>query len=241
DCVTGGKCTVCEAEVEPSKLLHNYVPATCTAPMTCTRCEATRGEAKGHKFKAATCFAPKICTVCNTKEGKALGHTTSNGICERCKGEFFPSPSHKVIYYLKSKGEYIPETGAYAYVLEHSNSFTLIGYNPSRGSLILENYYYYDNGDVEAVSMDMPFFDHIYTFEYIYVSGEYVEFMGEGSLDAYTFTKSTKEGFSNYMGKYDQVYTDNLNEAFYEMLTDANVILKKLCGMSIKDIDFKVY
>lgn len=241
DCVTGGKCSVCEAEVEPSKLIHDFAPATCTDPRTCTRCGATRGEADGHSFKAATCTTPKICTVCNTKEGNGLGHTTSNGICERCKKEFFPSPSHKVIYYLKAEGEYLSETNSYVYAVQHSDSITLIGYNPERGSLILENYYYFDNGDMEAVSLDMPFHDHVYTFEYVYVAGEYVEFMGTGSLDAYTFTKSTVEGFSNYMGKYDQVYTDNLNEAFAEMLADADFMLNKLCGMSIKDIDFKVF
>ncbi|MBR4880654.1 MAG: S-layer homology domain-containing protein, partial [Clostridia bacterium] len=38
DCITGGKCSVCEAEVAPSTILHNFTEATCTAPMTCTRC-----------------------------------------------------------------------------------------------------------------------------------------------------------------------------------------------------------
>ncbi|MBQ3182355.1 MAG: S-layer homology domain-containing protein, partial [Clostridia bacterium] len=71
DCVTGGKCMTCEADVEPSAILHSFMSATCTAPRTCRDCGTTRGEANGHKWNAATCTAPKTCVVCNAKEGYA--------------------------------------------------------------------------------------------------------------------------------------------------------------------------
>lgn len=51
--------------------IHNYNPATCTAPKTCA-CGATEGTANGHSWKDATYTSPKTCTVCGTTEGTSL-------------------------------------------------------------------------------------------------------------------------------------------------------------------------
>ena len=58
-------------------LKHNYAPATCTEPETCTECGKTRGEALGHTTVPATCTEPETCTVCGATFGEALGHTES--------------------------------------------------------------------------------------------------------------------------------------------------------------------
>ena len=50
---------------------HNFNPATCTAPKTCS-CGATEGNANGHSWKEATYSSPKTCTVCGTTEGNPL-------------------------------------------------------------------------------------------------------------------------------------------------------------------------
>ena len=73
-------CTVCDAELSRTEktvavLGHTWVDATCTAPKTCSVCNATEGEALGHTWVDATCTTPKTCSVCNATEGEALGHT----------------------------------------------------------------------------------------------------------------------------------------------------------------------
>lgn len=54
---------------------HEWVDASCTAPMTCSKCEKTEGEALGHVWVDATCTEPKTCSACAETEGEALGHT----------------------------------------------------------------------------------------------------------------------------------------------------------------------
>ena len=54
--------------------VHDWQPATCTTPKTCSVCKTTEGEAKGHSWVDATCTTPKTCSVCKTTEGEALGH-----------------------------------------------------------------------------------------------------------------------------------------------------------------------
>lgn len=73
---------------------HNWIPATCTAPKTCSKCSATEGEANGHTWQEATCTTPKTCSVCSATEGAASGHswsawtidnTNHSHVCTVCK------------------------------------------------------------------------------------------------------------------------------------------------------------
>jgi hypothetical protein len=50
---------------------HDFKPATCTAPKTCS-CGATEGTANGHRWEEATYATPKICSVCNATEGNPI-------------------------------------------------------------------------------------------------------------------------------------------------------------------------
>ena len=52
---------------------HNFLPATCFNPKTCS-CGATEGEALGHHFNEATCSDAAICRRCGVKDGEPLGH-----------------------------------------------------------------------------------------------------------------------------------------------------------------------
>lgn len=54
---------------------HNYLPATCTEPKTCSRCGDTTGYALLHSWTNATCTAPKTCDRCGTTTGSALSHS----------------------------------------------------------------------------------------------------------------------------------------------------------------------
>ena len=66
-------------------LKHDYAPATCTEPETCTKCGKTQGEALGHTWEEATCEEPKTCAVCGATDGEALGHTWEEATCEEPK------------------------------------------------------------------------------------------------------------------------------------------------------------
>ena len=91
-------CTVCNAElsretvdVDPTGN-HTWDDATCTAPKTCSVCQATEGEALGHTGGTATCTDAPVCTACGESYGTALGHNYSKpdcenpGICSNCGG-----------------------------------------------------------------------------------------------------------------------------------------------------------
>ena len=53
-------------------LKHDYAPATCTEPETCTKCGKTQGTSLGHTWVEATCTEPKTCSVCGETEGSAI-------------------------------------------------------------------------------------------------------------------------------------------------------------------------
>ena len=66
-------------------LSHEWEEADCVNPKTCTKCDATEGEALGHSWADATCEAPKTCSVCGASEGEALGHTWTDATCAQPK------------------------------------------------------------------------------------------------------------------------------------------------------------
>ncbi len=264
DCVTGGVCQICKSEIAPSAILHNFAEATCTAPRTCTRCQATRGEAKGHSFKAATCTTPKTCTVCgtkegnakghnwkaatctepkvcvvcNTKEGLALGHTTTTGTCGRCGKVFTVSDFDKMVTLLKSKGQY--SSGSYVLLTEDSDSLTGIVYTPGDDYITVQNMRVYSNGHSDVTTVMVTKTGTVYEYLYMYANTNEYLFAGYGMLDAATFTKNTKEGFSEYEGTLKSAYTDYMNSALKDILNDVNKILKPY-GYSAKQLGFKAY
>ena len=65
--------------------IHEWMPATCEQPVTCSRCGDTHGEALGHKWSEATCENPETCRVCGEIQGEALGHDWKAATCEEPK------------------------------------------------------------------------------------------------------------------------------------------------------------
>lgn len=98
----GGMCFNCWETIAPS---HTWVNATCTAPKTCSACNATEGEALGHDYDNiphdATCtaggYVEHICALCdhtyNDGETESLGHADENGDfkCDRCSTKMLPA------------------------------------------------------------------------------------------------------------------------------------------------------
>lgn len=70
---------------------HEWQPATCTVPETCSKCGKTKGEALGHVWTQATCTTPQTCSVCGVIGEKELGHDfiyndgLNDFLCSRCK------------------------------------------------------------------------------------------------------------------------------------------------------------
>jgi len=64
---------------------HTFTDATCTAPMTCSECGITEGEALGHTWVEATCDTAMTCSMCGITEGEALGHTWVDATCDTAK------------------------------------------------------------------------------------------------------------------------------------------------------------
>lgn len=238
NCVTGGKCTVCGADVEPSNILHSFMSATCTAPRTCRDCGAQRGEANGHSWNAATCTAPKTCSVCNVTEGSALGHTTTTGTCGRCGKVFSVSDFDTMVNLIKSKGQY--SEGSYLLMTEDSDSLTAIVYTLGDDYIAVQNMRIFSNDHSDVTTVVVTKSGTVYEYLYMYADATEYLFAGYGMLDAATFTKNTKEGFSEYDGTLKTAYTDYMNGALKEMLSDANKILNPY-GYSVKQLGFKVY
>lgn len=68
----------------PTECQHNFAPATCTAPKTCTICGKTEGKESGHSWIPATCIEPATCSVCEITSGEALGHDVLITKCQKC-------------------------------------------------------------------------------------------------------------------------------------------------------------
>ena len=66
-------------------IIHEWQDATCTKPVTCSKCGKEEGDALGHNWKEATCEDAKTCSVCNETEGIALGHNWQKATCKQPK------------------------------------------------------------------------------------------------------------------------------------------------------------
>ncbi|MBR4881177.1 MAG: S-layer homology domain-containing protein [Clostridia bacterium] len=268
DCVTGGKCTVCGVEVEPSKTLHNYREASCTAPKTCELCGVIRGEAlghkwnaatcttaktcsvckktegsaKGHNWKAATCTEPKTCVVCNLKEGKALEHNIETGICDGCGRQFYATDFNKITKLLKTEGQLYK--GSYVLAMADADSITRLMYHTGDEYIVVENTCQYKDGDYDVTTFKIPKYetwcDHTYVYYDVYKNTTYTRFKGSGMFYSNTFTKNSVETFSKYEGTMTSGYPKYVTAAIHEMLDHVDKILAPY-GYNIKGLGFVKY
>ena len=70
-------CLLCVSVVgrKEKHVEHQWLPANCVTPKTCSVCGATEGNALSHNWIDATCTQAKMCSVCFRKTGSPLGHT----------------------------------------------------------------------------------------------------------------------------------------------------------------------
>ena len=68
---------------------HNWTPATCTAPKTCSVCQATEGDPLGHtqgtEWKYNSTYHWHVCTECGAKTDEPQEHQFDGGkTCVNC-------------------------------------------------------------------------------------------------------------------------------------------------------------
>lgn len=71
-------------------VVHDWIPATCTEPETCSMCGKERGRPLGHDWQEATCTEPAVCKECGKTGEDPLGHDwqeatySEPSTCARC-------------------------------------------------------------------------------------------------------------------------------------------------------------
>ena len=69
----GEMCYDCKVVTIPQEEIpakgHDWIPANCTNPKTCSVCGATEGTTADHIWIDATCQAPKTCSICHITDG----------------------------------------------------------------------------------------------------------------------------------------------------------------------------
>lgn len=74
-------CSKC-GEKAGAPLEHIWEDATCAAPKTCKLCGLTEGLANTHNWNDATCDAPQMCSLCGITAGTAIGHKWESSSCD---------------------------------------------------------------------------------------------------------------------------------------------------------------
>ena len=76
---------------------HSWLDATCTVPMTCSRCNKTNGTALGHDWGNPTCTTPRSCCVCFDVDpnSKPSGHSFVDGECMICGADEVQEPNEE--------------------------------------------------------------------------------------------------------------------------------------------------
>lgn len=89
---------------------HNFIPATCTKPKTCTSCGATEGDILAHSFSKADCTNTAKCTVCGFDSQKNGEHLFKNYFCTICNSVdenviTIKTPNPPSAYHITSKSD----------------------------------------------------------------------------------------------------------------------------------------
>lgn len=64
---------------------HDWQPATCTQPKTCSKCGETLGEPLGHFWQEAECGEPMVCATCGAVSDVINEHEWMDATCEQPK------------------------------------------------------------------------------------------------------------------------------------------------------------
>ena len=217
NCVSGGRCFICGVDTAPSKLLHDFAEATCTAPKTCKLCKLVKGEALGHDF--------------------------SGDNCPRCGTA---SPFSRLRYAIKSHGEYYYDIHSCVltnYYPEDNCTFYL-AYDIALDRVYAATKYSHYNGDYSmtwlSLAREGSVHDLIYTY---YTADEEIVFYGEGKIEATAYDKRTKLSFSYYVGDASNLEsaTTNFNYCVDYSVINLDFWGDNHCGVDAEDFWFLNY
>ncbi len=79
-CTSPVTCSKC-GETAGDPATHHWVSATCETSKTCSSCRLTEGEPLGHEWIDPNCVMPKTCSSCDATEGTELGHIWADATC----------------------------------------------------------------------------------------------------------------------------------------------------------------
>ena len=147
---------------------HEWKAATCTAPKTCSKCNATEGSAAGHSWKAATCTAPKTCSVCGATEGSKGSHTFTADctICGQPNADYVPVDQSSWSYTFQSEGDLI--MADYAFYCSGDERGVSIGYDVYKTLEKFGQEYDMTIDEIRAEYADMEMIKTINGVEYIH-------------------------------------------------------------------------
>lgn len=83
---------------------HDWVPADCKTPKTCSECGESIGDTSGHAWSEANYNTPKTCTVCGETEGEKKTPASSVGL-----RDIVSSSSASSVYSGDNLGKHVPE------------------------------------------------------------------------------------------------------------------------------------
>lgn len=87
-----------------SVCVHDWIPADCKTPKTCSKCGESIGDTSGHVWNDANYNAPQTCTVCGETEGEKKTPTLSVGL-----RDIVSSSSASSVYSGDNLGRHAPE------------------------------------------------------------------------------------------------------------------------------------
>ncbi len=73
-----------DTPTEAPNCKHIWGDATCSAPKTCSLCNATMGNPLKHQFEYENCESKGVCSLCNA-ETEAIGHIWKDATCTTAK------------------------------------------------------------------------------------------------------------------------------------------------------------
>ena len=107
---------------------HEWIDASCTAPLTCSKCGEVAGSPLGHNWTNADCVNPKTCSRCQATEGSPLGHSWTDADCNNpktcsvCKATEGDPREHEYQQTVTQDAS-CSTTGELKYTCEHCNHF----------------------------------------------------------------------------------------------------------------------
>ena len=231
----------CDLKMAPAKGHRVEKSKVCEEFSYCLDCGELVFDPQGHNYVAATCTEAMTCSRCGKTEGKALGHTSQTELCLRCGKEFFANDMDKLCYYLNNRGIDNGSTKYFQADITYSNNSTSQQFvRLVENTVYFENIYSFArSSDTFKVKLTLNG-DNTMSYTVEYFKNGSCAYSGSGTLNASTYTSGAKLTLSVYNGnsanKSD--IESLLTNAMTLNLEGAALLLKSEAQMNLSDLGF---